>query len=137
MIRGLLLALSLALPAAAEEPVVVNPEAPVTLREGVVLPKAETVRVKGRKYQVRFVPEGGFDYTRKLDGATGQFYTDLFLVAGTDKKMKAVAVYMKLCHGSAEVVETWGDEPVPKLASTGEWAFMYPEDCPAWRAAHG
>lgn len=138
MIRGLVLSVLLALPAAAEEKIpVVNPEAPVTLREGVALPPAETVRHKGRKYAVRFVPEGGFGYTRKLDGTKGQFHTDLFLVGGTDRKMKAVAVYLKVCHGIDEVDEGWGDEPVPKLAATGEWAFMYPEDCPAWRASHG
>lgn len=121
-----------------EEPVsVVDPEAPFTLRAGIALPEAEVVRHRGRAYAVRFVPGGGFGYSRKADGATGAFRTDLFLVAGTEDKMRAVAVYMKFCHGSREVVDAWGDEPVRKLAGTGEWAFMYPEDCPAWRASHG
>ncbi len=121
--------------AAAEESIaVVNPEAPIVLRDGVALPPAETVRYRGRRYTARFVPEGGALYS---DGKGGKVATNLFLVGGTDRKMRAVAVYLKFCLGEREVDPIWGDEPVPKLAATGEWAFEYPNDCPEWSRLYG
>lgn len=135
---ALAMALALALPAAAQDaPVAVFPEAVIDLRAGLALPEAETVRHKGRTFAVRFLPEGGFGYTRQPDGTEGDFRTDLFLVGGARSKMEAVAVYLRYCRGTRRVAEGWGDEYVPQVAGTGEYAFQYPADCPAWRKRHG
>jgi hypothetical protein len=137
--RALATCILLALPAQAEEVDLMALKMPseITLRPEVSLPAVETVRHKGRKYTVRFAPEGGSGYTRGSDGSVGQFWTDLFLVGGAGSKMEAVAVYLRYCHGERRVDPVWGDEYVPTVKGTGEYAFQYPDDCPAWRKSRG
>lgn len=118
------LALGACAPAAEPPGVVVLPEH-VDLRDGVVLPEAETVTLGGRSYAFTLIPDGG------SHAYPGGDHADVVLIGGTGDAMAAVDVFLAECHPGRARVDAWGDEYIPRERVTGAWLFEYPDGCPA------